>query len=80
MNKVFIKQIKDKNNLWFKLKSFSHNNAADRTELQEQYRSVSNELNTDFMIEVIGFESNLAKNSKHQKMLYSYIISKKSDE
>ena len=77
MNKDLKKRIKEKHNLWFKLKSVSRNNAGDRTELQKQYRAVSKELKTDIKREVTGFESNLAKNSKTDpKMLYSYIRSK----
>ena len=68
---------KEKHRLWFKFKSVSRKNAGDRTELQEQYRAVSKELKTDIKREVIGFENNLAKNSKTDpKMLYSYIRSK----
>ena len=64
MNADLKKLIKEKHCLWFKFKSVSHKNAGDRTELQEQYRAVSKELKTDIKREVIGFKSNLAKNSK----------------
>ena len=77
MNKDLKKRIKEKHRPWFKFKYFSPSNAGYRTELQEQYRTVSKELKPDISREIIKFESNLAKNSKTDpKILYSYIRSK----
>ena len=70
------KRIKEKHYLWFKLKSVSRINAGYRTELHEQYREVSKDLNrnTERGYWVL---SNFVKNSKTDpKMLYSSIVNK----
>ena len=70
------KRKKENYHLWFKLKSFSRNNAGDRTELQEQHRAMSKELKTGIRREVSGFESNFVFETDQMK-LYSYIRSQR---